>query len=112
MRLRRIMLVCLAQLGILMSLSTVTAMPMESPASKNEQHACYTPQHHTTPAKHDDHSDCGGKCIAACCRVISTTVDIDVKLSGEAPPISPTSIPPLVVLCYIDPDSIFHPPRF
>ena len=94
-----------AMLGVLLSLSTASAAPwlMESTPS----HKCCQPKSDTS---HDhDRSDDG--CLAACCRVITTTDRIDVKPSGEEPIAIPAMTWSIVAFNLTDPDSIFHPPR-
>src|SRR5687768_14948472 len=106
MRFRRTIPILFALLGVLLSLSTASAAPwlMESAA---ESHTCCQPKSDNSPDQ--DRSDHG--CLAACCRVITTTDRIDVQLTGEEAITIPAMTWSIVAFNLTDPDSIFHPPR-
>ena len=106
MRFRRTIPILFALLGVLMSLSTVSAAPWVM-QSAGESHKC-------CPSKSDnssDHDRSDESCLAACCRVITTTDRVDVQLSGEEPIAIPAMTWSIVAFNLTDPDSIFHPPR-
>jgi hypothetical protein len=106
MRLRRTIPIFFALLGVLMSLSTVSAAPWVM-RSTTEPHKCCQPKSEKT----HDHDRGNDGCLAACCRVITTTDHIDILPSGEEPIAIPAMSWSIVALNLTDPDSIFHPPR-
>ena len=109
----RTILVSLALVGVMLSMTTVSAMPMKCAGNDRgavEQNKCCS-KHPATPGERDRSED-GGNCLAACCRIISTnSVDVGVKLAGDAPPIPAMTIASVVASDLTDPESIFHPPK-
>lgn len=109
MRRGRTIPILFALLGMLMSLSTVSAAPWVMRSASDEHACCRSTQN--TPDGEDHKSDDSGNCLAACCRVIGATDKVDVKPSGEEIVAMPAMTWSIVAISLPDPDSIFRPPR-
>ena len=110
MSIGRIILVSLALVGILMSLTTASAM---YPPARDDGDACCQREQPPPPADskqpQDGCADAG--CIAACCRLICSVVDVPRDLTDESRAVAAAATWSIVAFDLTDADSIFHPPR-